>query len=115
MIKQIIASASKMIQNDVVVNANAQRSAFVYKTLQLFSGAASSVQFVRDWLIHKVPRVQGIVERLRGHELLMNGKQLDAEVARFGQQLTLLLNVLVRPAKHFGDRSLLTIPIIAWP
>lgn len=47
-----------------------------------------------------------------GHELFVNGKKLDTQVASLGDQLALLLDILMRPAEHLGHGALLTIAIV---
>lgn len=109
----IVTTAGHVVDDSVCVNADTQGTARVDGSTQFIAGAHAPGKAVADGLIHKIPRVQYILERLGGHDLLLRRKQLRAKVASLGEEGTLLCNGFVWPAKKLHNCALLAVAIVA--
>mmetsp|Transcript_32049 Transcript_32049/g.92035 ORF Transcript_32049/g.92035 Transcript_32049/m.92035 type:complete len:253 (+) Transcript_32049:1208-1966(+) len=101
-----------MVDHRIRVHSNTQRAASVDHLPEIIARAHAPLQAVRDRLVHEVPRIQDVVERLGGHDLLHGRKHLHSQIAHGGQVLALPLDVRMRPAKQLHDRALLATTVV---
>lgn len=110
MVKDVVTTTGHVIDNGIGVDADTSSSASLNHVTKLLSRAAATSKFVGNWLIVKPPRIKfTVLGPLIGEYRLRDGENLYAHPASLGQVLTLLLNVLVRPAEHFYNSTFLAV------
>ena len=110
---RVVSAPSHVVHDGVGVDPNSEGAAGVDHGTKLIAGAHAALELVADGLIHEVPRIHDVLEGLGAHDLLLRRKDLDAHVASVGEELALLLHVLVRPAEELDNGSLLTRAVVA--
>ena len=98
-----------MVDDGISVDTDAERSASLDHVAELLTGSTTASQFVGSWLVVEPPWVEFAALRpLVGEDRFRNWEDPDAHPALLGQVLALLLDVLMRPAEHLDDGTLLT-------
>jgi hypothetical protein len=109
-ILDIVTSTWHMVNNSVGVDTDTVGAAGGDKAAESFARSTATLEVVSNGLIVEVPGVElTLLGPFIGHDWLHGGEDLDAHPAHLSESLTLGLDVLMRPAEHLDDTSLLTV------
>jgi hypothetical protein len=108
--EHVVSVADHVVDDCICIDSHSLGSASVDHSPELFGGALAGMQLITHGLVDPVPGVEfsvfGVFEVEDGFG---RREDLDAEIACLSDHLALLGNVVVGPAEHLDDGSLLAV------